>query len=201
VLWLSGAVLVSPKASHATGALPAWGRPCSNSAALCGAAVPVTAAAATVSARSSAAAGAAAGAPAGAAAEVTRLAAVDWRALRMQGPCDGRRGLCLQRIDMPIRAERGLDMRFPCASSASCASTGGSMRLRGTGAPWTPLTVAGGSPLAGGAEGQAGRGALGTRFLAEPLRSELQQRAYTVAAQLDPESQAQVSGPPCSAVL
>ena len=56
----------------------------------------------------------------------------------------------------------------------------------------------GSSSLAGGAEGQAGRGALGTRFLAEPLRSELQQRAYTVAAQLDPESQAQVSAPPAA---
>lgn len=54
----------------------------------------------------------------------------------------------------------------------------------------------GGSPHAGGAEADTGRQALGTRFVAEPLRAELQQRAYAVAAQLDPESQAQLGIPP-----
>lgn len=42
------------------------------------------------------------------------------------------------------------------------------------------------------AEADATRQAMGSRFVAEPLRAELQQRAYAVAAQLDPESQAQV---------
>lgn len=54
------------------------------------------------------------------------------------------------------------------------------------------LHLAGGSLHDAGPEADAGRQAMGTRFVAEPLRAELQQRAYAVAAQLDPESQAQV---------
>lgn len=54
------------------------------------------------------------------------------------------------------------------------------------------LHPAGGSQHAGALDADAGHRAMGTRFVAEPLRAELQQRAYAVAAQLDPESQAQV---------
>jgi len=54
----------------------------------------------------------------------------------------------------------------------------------------------GGSPYGPVMEGEAGRPhTVGSRFVSDSLRSQLQQRAYAVAAQLDPQAQARLGIP------